>query len=160
VGPLDVLFMADAGQTPQKGELETRILFAAAIPAGATNTKINFEPAGLAPGTVLFPDAFFLAKSLRSLITSSPALTPQDMTVPEVNAANAGGAVDLAEFGARVKTARDSLTNDLNALNAAIPGLSGAPDPVRKALLACSFYGVAGSIPLSSSGPDANLATQ
>jgi hypothetical protein len=159
-GPLDVLSMADAGQTPQKGELEARILLAAAIPAAAKNTKINFEPTGLPPDTVLFPDAFFLAKSLRSLITSSRALAPQDMTVPEVNAAKAGGVVDLAELGARAESARDFLTNDLNALNAAIPGLPGAPDPVRKALLACSFYGVAGSIPLSSSGPDTNLATQ
>jgi hypothetical protein len=160
VGPLDVLAMADAGQIPQKGELENRILLAASVPAGTKNTKINFQPAGLPPGTVLFSDAFFLAKSLRSLITSSRALTPQDMTVPEVNAAKAGGAVDLAELGARAKAARDSLTTDLNGLNTAIPGLPGAPDPVRKALLACSYYGVAGSIPLSSSGPDANLATQ
>ena len=160
VGPLDVLSMADAGQTPQKGELETRILFAVAIPAGAKDPKINFQPAGLPPGTVSFPDAFFLAKSLRSLITSSCALAPQDMTVPEVNAAKAGGAVDLTELGGRAQAACDSLTTDLNALNAAIPGLPGATDPVRKALLACSFYGVNGSVPQSSSGPDANLATQ
>jgi hypothetical protein len=160
VGPLDVLAMADLGQNPQKGELETRILFAAAIPAGATNAKINFQPSGLPPGSVLFPDAFFLAKSLRSLISSSRALTPQDMTVPEVNAATAGGAVDLGELGGRAKAAGDSLTNDLNSLTSAIPGLPGAPDPVRKALLACSFYGMAGSIPQSNSGPDANLRTQ
>jgi hypothetical protein len=160
VGPLDVLAMADAGQTVQKGELENRILFAAAIPAGAANVQINFQPAGLPDSTVLFPDALFLAKSLRSLIASARPLTPQDLTVPEVNAANAGGAVDLGELRTRATAAQTSLTNDLNALNTAIGGLPGATDPVRVALIACSFYGVSGSIPQSSSGADANLATQ
>lgn len=158
IGPLDVLSMSDVTQTPQKGELERRILLAAAIPPDATNVRIDFEPAAPPPGTIFFPDAFFLAKSLRSLISSARPLTPQDLTVPEVKTSDAGGAVDLADLRARASAARTGLTKDLKALTDAIPGLPANPDPVRTALLGCSFYGVSGSIPLTSSGPDANLS--
>jgi hypothetical protein len=160
VGPLDVLAMADVGQTPQKGEIENRVLFAAALPAGTSNVQVDFQPAAPPPGSVFFPDAFFLAKSLRTLISSAHPLTPQDLTVPEVNAANAGGAVDLVDLRSRARAAIQSLKDDLKTLNTEAAGLPGAPDPVRAALLACSAYGVPGSIPLSSSGPDPRLADQ
>ena len=61
-GPQDVLAMADISSTPQKGELETRILLAAALPADATDVAIDFAPA-LRREYITFPDAFFLAKS-------------------------------------------------------------------------------------------------
>jgi len=160
VGPLDVLAMADVSQTPQKGELERRILFAADLPADATAVKIDFEPAAPPPGTISFPDAFFLAKSLRTLISSARALTPQDLTVPEVKAADEGGTVDLGDLRGRAAAAVTSLAKDLKALTDAIPGLPGTPDPVRMALRGCSFYSVPGSVPLTSTGPDANLADQ
>jgi hypothetical protein len=94
------------------------------------------------------------------LISSGRALTPQDLTRPEVKAADAGGAVTIGELHDRADNAVKSLTNDLKTLNTAAAGLPGAPDPVRAALVACSFYGVLGSIPLSSTGPDAGLADQ
>ena len=160
VGPLDVLAMADATQTPQQGELENRIIFAASLPPSATNVKIDFQPATLPAGSVLFPDALFLAKSLRSLVGAARALAPQDLTVPEVTAANVGGAVNLVELRSRASAAVSSLTSDLAALNTAAAGLPVNTDPVRAALLRCSFYGVPGSIPFSSSGQDARLADQ
>ena len=160
VRPQDVLAMAEVSSTPQKGELEARILFAAALPVDATSVAIDFAPAGLAPGSITFPDAFFLAKSLRTLINSSRALAPQDMTVPEVDAGSAGGAIDIADLRARASAAMIGLQNDLQALNTAAGGLPGNPDPVRAALLRCSFYGVTGSIPMSSAGQDPNLAVQ
>ena len=160
VGPLDVLAMSDVSQNPQKGELERRILLAAAVPPAATNISIDFKPAAPPSGTVLFSDAFFLAKSLRSLISSARSLTPQDLTVPEANAADAGGAIDLTDLRARAQAAVNSLTTDLKALTDSIPGLPANTDPVRTALLGCSFYGVPGSIPLTSSGADPNMANQ
>jgi hypothetical protein len=156
VGPHDVLAMADATQTPQQGELENRIIFAASPPSSATNVKIDFQPVTLPAGSILFPDALFLAKSLRTLIGSARVLAPQDLTVPEVTAADAGGAVDLTELRARANAAVTSLSNDLAALNTSAGGLPGTPAPARAALLRCSFYGVPGSIPFS----DLQLADQ
>ncbi|MGI8771234.1 MAG: hypothetical protein ACR2JE_07345 [Acidobacteriaceae bacterium] len=160
VRPLDALAMADIGSTPQKGELEARIVYAAALPVNATQIQIDFALTGLPSGSISFPDAFFLAKTWRTLISSSRPLTPQDLTVPEKDAAKAGGSVDLVELRARASAALMSLQNDLLALATAAAGLPGAPDPVRGALLRCSFYGVAGSIPLSHSGPDPALGDQ
>ncbi len=158
--PLDALALADLSDTPQKGEIEARILYAAAVPAGATQIGIDFAPAALGPASISFPDFFFLARSLRSLISSARPLNPQDLTVPEATAANAGGALDPTDLPTRAGDAVTALQNDLAALNAAAAGLPGAPDPVRAALLRCSFYGVVGSIPLSATGPDPNLANQ
>ena len=61
------------------------------------------------------------------------------MTVPEVNADKAGGAVDVAELRRRAQQALDSLQGDLDTLNRSIAGLPGSPDPVRTALLACNL---------------------
>ncbi|MGC2109993.1 MAG: hypothetical protein WA655_10785 [Candidatus Korobacteraceae bacterium] len=158
VRPEDVLAMADVSSTPQKGELETRILFAATLPADATNVAIDFASAS--PASISFPDAFFLAKSLRTVISSARALAPQDMTVPEVDAAPAGGIVDITDLRTRTAAAVASLQNDVQALISAASLLPGNPDPARAALLRCSFYGVTGSIPLSSTGQDPNLAVQ
>lgn len=157
VRPQDMLAMADISSTPQKGELELRILFAASLPADASNIAIDFTaPAGKSG----FPDVMYLAKSLRTLVSSARALTPQDMTLPEANAADAGGVVDLTDLRSRASSAVNSLQSDLNALTTAAAGLPAAPDPVRAALLRASYYGVAGSTPLTSTGADANLATQ
>jgi hypothetical protein len=155
-----VLAMSDMGQSAQKSEIENRILLAAALPADATHVQIDFQPAAPPPDSIFFPDAFFLAKSLRTLISSSRALSPQDMTVPEVTAAKAGGVVTAAELRARAKKAAQDLQTAVTNLNTAAVGLPAAPNPVRDALLACSFFGVAGSIPYSSSGPDPRLADQ
>src|SRR5439155_21772079 len=116
VGALDVLAISDVGQAPQRGELEQRILLAAAVPPGATNVQIDFEPTAVPAGTIFFPDAFFLAKLLRSVISSARSLTPQDLTVPEVNASDAGGTVDVADLRTRAQAAVKSLTDDSKAL--------------------------------------------
>ena len=157
LGPLDALALADLSDAPQKGEIEARILYAAAVPAGGTLIGIDFAPASLGPASISFPDFFFLAKSLRSLISSARPLNPQDLTVPEGTVA---GLFDPADLPTRAGDAVTALHNDLAALSAAAAGLPGAPDPVRAALLRCSFYGVVGSIPLSATGPDPNLASQ
>jgi hypothetical protein len=78
------------------------------------------------------------------------------MNTPETSVSQAVG----VELQNRVTAAVTSLQNDIAALTTAQAGLPGAPDPVRAALLECSLYGVAGSIPMSTSGEDPNLATQ
>ena len=155
IGPLDFLAMSDAAETPQRSELENRILFAAPLPAGAENAKIVFDAAGLPEGSLLFPDVLYVAQTLRKFIGSCRALSPQDMTPPETDAATVGGVIDLVDLQTRCTAAINSLMNDLAALTSA-----ATPDAIRTALYQCSFYGVSGSIPTSTSGVDANLAQQ
>jgi hypothetical protein len=97
---------------------------------------------------------------LRSLLGASRALVPQDLTLPEKKAEDLGGAVDLPGLRARANAAITSLATDVNTLQAAIAGLPGATGPVRDALVRCSFYGVPGCVPFSSSDPDPGLADQ
>ncbi|HLX10872.1 MAG TPA: hypothetical protein VKY89_23690 [Thermoanaerobaculia bacterium] len=162
VGPLDVLAMADgaAAAVSPAGELAARILHAAALPAGASGVQIDFAPASLPPGSITFPDLCCLAAALRGLIGAARPLGPQDLAVPEVDAAGAGGAVDLADLRARAGAALSGLATDLASLDAAAAGLPGAPDPVRAALLRCSLYGVTGAIPAAGGGSDPALAGQ
>jgi hypothetical protein len=155
VGPLDFLALSDAAETPQRSELENRILFAAPLPAGATELSIVFDAAGLPSGSLLFPDVLYLAQTLRKLVGASRALSPQDFTTPETDAAGAGGVIDLTDLQNRATAAITSLTNDLAALT-----IAGTPDAIRAALLTCSYYGVAGSIPNTISGADPALAQQ
>ena len=151
--------MADAADVPQRSEIEQRILLAA-IPAGVDSVSIDYHPAGAPPGTIAFPDFFFLAKQVRSVIGGARPLTIQDLTVPEKHAEDQGAATDLADLRNRATTAFGSLGGDIATLQSAAAGLPGAPDPVRSALLRTSLYGVSGSIPLTSSGPDPALADQ
>jgi hypothetical protein len=149
VGALDCIAMADAAEVPQQSELEARILLAAAIPPTAMNVQIDYDPG---PSAISFPDFFFLSKSARAVIGAARSLKPQDLTLPEKKAEELGGAVDLAELRVRATAAVGSLTNAINSLEVA-----ATPAAVRNALLACSYFGVAGSIPSES---DAALSDQ
>jgi len=176
VGALDCLGMADAAQVAQQAELEARILYAAAVPSGATGTTINYQPAAPPAIWVSFPDFFFLVKALRNLVSGARALAPQDLTVPENNVTQAG-LVDDTDLTTRAGNALSSLEADMSGLSAAqapqaaaaaayalsatpanAAALAAADGPLRTALLACSYYGVTGSVP--STITDANLGTQ
>jgi hypothetical protein len=160
LGPLDFLSMSDAAEIPQQSEMENRILYQAAVPAGATNVLIVYDTSTLPPGSIAFPDALYVAQKLRTLLGASRALTPQDMTTPETDVTAAGGVVNLADLQSRAQALVTSLNNDISALTTAAAGLPAAPDPVRASLLECSLYGVSGSIPATSSGQDLALAAK
>ncbi|GGA41855.1 hypothetical protein [Dyella nitratireducens] len=155
VGPLDVLALSNAAQTPQRSELENRIIYAAPVPAGAQQLQIVFDTTGLPAGSTGFPDVLYLAQTLRTFIGSCRALAPQDFATQNTDASTAAGTPDLAELQTRAQNLINSLTSDLNALNTAT-----TPDAMRAALYTCSFYNVTGSIPNSTSGADPTLAPQ
>jgi hypothetical protein len=154
IGPLDLLAMSDAAETPQRSEIESRIVFAAHLPAGAQDAQIVFDTAGLPAGSLGFPDVLFIAQTLRAMIGSARPLSPQDMTVPETDA-TAAGSIVLSDLQTRASAAVHGLTVDLGSLQSA-----STADAIRTALLACSYYGVSGAIPNTSTGADPALADQ
>lgn len=155
IGPLDVLALSNAAQTPLRSELENRIIYAAPVPAGAQKLQIVFDTSGLPAGSIGFPDAIYLAQTLRTFIGACRALVPQDFATQNTDASSANGTPDLAELQTRAQNLINSLTSDLNALNTA-----ATADAIRTALYTCSFYNVAGSLPNSISGADPVLAQQ
>jgi len=160
VGPLDFLTFADADNTPQRSELEERIRFHAALTPNVDAISITFARAGLPPDSITFPEALLAARTIRALIGSSRPVQPNDLCEPQVSAANAGGGFLLDELHARLAGALAAFDADASALQTALTGLPGAPDPLRSALFACSSYGIGNAIPATSSGPDASLAVR
>ena len=151
LGPLDCLSMADSAQVPQQSELEARI-YSFAAPASAAAAQIDYTAP---PGSIAFPDFFFLVSSLQSLLGSARALAPQDLTVPEKKAETLGGAVDLTDLATRAKKAAAQLASAVAALSAA---MGGTPAALRAALSSASLFGITNSVP--SSITDASLADQ
>jgi hypothetical protein len=146
-GPLDVIAMADAADRPQKSELESRILYKAAPPTGATALTITYDTAGLPPGSLRFPDVMFAVRTLRDLLGAARPLDPAAFSLPQDDAVKAGGTVDTAELKTRADSLLARLGNDITALQTALGNVAAAPQPVLDALIACSFYGVTDSVP-------------
>jgi len=159
IGPLDVLALADAAEQPQRSELESRILYSAAPPAGANTISITYDISGLPPGSISFPDLLVVARALRDMLSTAVPLEPQSFSLPEDNAATAGGSTDLVDLNGRAIAALQQLTTDITALQTAIANIGTAPQKVRDALLAASAYGIAGSVPQATSTA-ADLASQ
>ena len=159
LGPLDAFAICDASDRPALAELEQRILAQAAPPANASTVNIVYAPAGLPAGTITFVDFLAAARTLRDLVQSARPLQPKDCTLPENDPAAAGGAVDLTDLQARATAVRAKLAADIAALSSAAATVTTAPDGVRAALLACSYYGIPGSIAAFAATTD-DLAAQ
>jgi hypothetical protein len=159
IGPLDLLTLADAGDQPQRSELENRILYRASLPAGATAIAISYGVAALPARSVTFPHVLVVARALRDMLNSAPPLNPQSFSLPEADPASGGGSIDLADLNARAVALLARLVTDIAALQTSIANISTRPQTVRDALLAASVYGVAGSIP-QPAATGASLASQ
>jgi hypothetical protein len=160
VGPLDLLALADAGSTPQRSELEERIRYHAALAPADEAISITYDPASLPAGSITFPDALVAARALRALVGAARPIQPSDLCEPAVDAASAGGSLNLAELQGRLTVVLAAFDAALGALQAALPGLPGLPDPARSALIEASAFAVSGSIPPTSSGADDTLAAR
>jgi hypothetical protein len=147
-GPLDVVAMAGAGMQPQRSELESRILWAAAAPDSATGLTITYATTGLPAGTIGFPDLLTAAQALRDLLGTARALAPQDFSLPEYDAAPAGGSTDLGELNGRMQALLTRFGTDTTALQTALANVATEQQPVRDALLAASFWGISGAVPV------------
>jgi hypothetical protein len=167
-GPLDVLALAGASTQsqltqpqltqPQLSELESRIVCAAAPPADAAGITIGYALGGQPPGTIGFPDLLTVAQALRDMLGAARALTPQDFSPPETDAAT-GGTTDLHDLNERGQVLVGRLGADVSGLRSAITNIATAPQAVRDALIAASRYGIAGSVPQPSETAD-SLATR
>ncbi len=151
IGPLDMLALADAGDQPQRAELENRILLAANPPAAADTVTIGYSATGLPAGSVIFPDLLLAARALRDLLGAARPLRLETFALPDK--APASGSVDLADLTARVTALVADLDADILALSQAVTALESDPASqpkaaaVAAALVAASGYGVPGAIP-------------
>jgi hypothetical protein len=160
IGPLDFLAIADAHDLPQDSELEQRIRYHATLALNVDSITITYADSGLPAGSVKFPDALVVARSVRALVGGARPVQPNDLCETSIDPTKAGGAVVLAELRGRLTNVLGQFGAGMAALQTAIAELPAAPDPVRTALLDCSMFGIGGTVPATSSGSDATLATR
>jgi hypothetical protein len=162
IGPLDALALADAGDQPQRAELENRILLAAKPPADATTITLAYASDTLPPESVTFPDFLTATRAVRDLIKSARPLGPEVFALPDK--APTSGSIDVAELGTRVSGLVARLDTDMQALEdaagalEAAPGSTGAASALVAALVDVSAYALAGALPAPNSSAPALLA--
>jgi hypothetical protein len=154
IGPLDVLALCRITAQAQRSELDERLLYHAA-PSGATDLAIDYTAA--AP-SVTFTDLFNIAQAVDDLIAGARPLAASDFSPPP---ASVPAGIDTAELNARAE-ATPPPRGAAGTPHAPPAGGSGTADDARDAILAASFYGLAGAVPTSprGSGPDPGLAAQ
>ncbi|MDQ2959175.1 MAG: hypothetical protein M3Y42_19730, partial [Actinomycetota bacterium] len=151
IGPLDVLALADAADQPQRAELESRILLAAAPAAAAETITLVYSADHLPAGSVTFPDLLTAVRAVRGLLGSGRPLDLKDFALPDQ--APTSGSVDLAEVAGRVSAVVSALDTGVAALQAALDALTAAPTStpaaaaVVTALTTVSAYALPGALP-------------
>jgi hypothetical protein len=143
----------------QRSELESRILYAAAVPPSADPNSITISYPPSTSGSLSFPDMLYLWKTFRVLINGARPLAPQDFALPSQKVTDGNASANFQALLTRAKTALSTFKSDLDFLSSSMPGKSQA-NQLPQALLNCSFYGLAGSVPLSNVATDARLADQ
>ena len=149
--PLDFVALA---RTPQAasgdGELDRRVLAAAAAPAGA---QVVYD-ASSAP--VTFTAALELARTVGELLAVARPLLPADLVAP-ATAAPAPGQAEAAQAAARARAALAQLTAAGLSIDQALAAVTAAQAPtaaqltaLRGALRAAAGFGVGGAYPADS----------
>ncbi len=144
--PLDLLALA---RTPPSGsgdgELDRRVLDAAAAPPGAT---IDYDSGG---GALSFAQALELLRAAGDLLAAARPLAPADLIAPGDPGTPAPTPVPATD---RAQAALDALTATAAALDAA---LGEPPDPaaLRAALVGAAALGVTGAYPPGDADADA-----
>jgi hypothetical protein len=152
VGPLDVLAFADAADQPQRAELESRLLLAAAPPTRAGPVTIAYSAAQLPAGSVTFPDLLTAARAVRALLGSARPLDLNAFALPDKSPAT--GSIDLAEFASRVAGLVADLDADVSTLQSAVAALQAAPASASAATDVASALVTAAGYALPSALPD------
>jgi len=165
LAPLDAVYMAEATDRAQRGELEQRWIAhlhrtrPASVPAEAT-VRLEF---GRAPGwtndLVSIGEFCEVTRTVRRLLSNARSIDGRDLSLPESPAASG---LDTQEFTGRVTQARQSLTAAHRTLQNLLPadpstgdGAQPNLDVLRTALFHLASFGIAGAVPIDIGGTGA-----
>ena len=165
LAPLDAVYMAEATDRAQRGELEQRWIAhlhrtrPASVPAEAT-IRLEF---GRAPGwtndLVSIGEFCEVTRTVRRLLSNARSIDGRDLSLPESPAASG---LDTQEFTGRVTQARQSLTAAHRTLQNLLPadpstgdGAQPNLDVLRTALFHLASFGIAGAVPIDIGGTGA-----
>jgi hypothetical protein len=147
---LDVVYAAEAHDTPQRSELEQRFLFHAARnrPAGVpANAIVRLSAAGPSDRKkdIALGELMEAARALREVIAGARPISHVDLSAPELP----NTATLRPEIETRAADALATLRSARDALESALPS---SPEDLRAALHGAARFGVPGAVPNSALG--------
>lgn len=162
LAPLDAVYLAEATDRAQRGELEQRWIAhlqrtrPASVPDGAT-VSLQF---GRAPGwtseLVSIGEFCEATRTIRRLLGNARSLDGRDLSLPESPAVSG---LDTQEFTRRVTQALQSLTVAHRTLHNLLPvdpstegGTQSNLDALRTALFQLAAFGMPGAVPMDIEG--------
>jgi hypothetical protein len=155
LGPLDVLYASESTDELHQSELEQRILYHARqgmgdLPSG-TLVRMNPNRDAAWPMTDLSWSEFMeLAGAARHLVAGARALQAGDLSRDD---ATTDDSIDAGDMERRAAGAVAALRLATTTLRDALASTTAtAPEKLREAMLAISFFGIPGAIPLSAGG--------
>jgi len=158
VSPLDLLWMAKAGERAAEGPLERRMRYRllrerpAEVPADAAVRLELARAEAWGPEILSVPEAAAFARAAGELISSARSLDSRDMDVAESGRAMT---IDAAELGARTDRLVTAFQNAHEGLKALTGNPAGAgAENLRAALLALGSFEV-DCVPVSAAGDTA-----
>jgi hypothetical protein len=160
--PIDALLMLRAAEaTAGEDELDRRVAWQVAGPAGPDRpVTIDYESAE-APGAIPFAVAFELLAAAGGVLGFGRPLAPRDLLPPEQERRVGEADPMMEELEVRSSAAREALTGVRNDLAAAIAAVISAPEgstpdlrPLRAALVAAAGLGVPAAFPSSRHAAD------
>ncbi len=152
--PLDVVYMTQSRQGPQRAELEERLTYyvekTQKIPPTA-DIRLRFERDPKLPvDNFGFGELVEIAQTVRKLFAGSRAIDGRDLAAPG-ETPNPG--LNVADLSTRATAAQKSFGNALVTLQTALNTVrttAAALDPLSSALLQAGAFGIIGAIPASA----------
>jgi hypothetical protein len=155
LSPLDVLYMAEGTGQAQQSELEQHLLYhirtirPEGIPADAQTHLVFDRQPDSGPESVSFAELIEVARTARALVTGARALEASDLLLPEQPEA---GEIDTQELDDRADTAVQAFQDAWRQLKLLTDDQNASAEALREALLDLSYFGLPGSVPLSTAG--------
>jgi hypothetical protein len=155
--PLDLLYMAQARNETERGELEQRLRYfvlqtaPATVPPGS-DVRLDHSRAPQWPLNTIVSLGEFLeaAQAVRQLLTSARALAAEDVALPEESPPSG---VNIAELRGRATVAINALRLVQTDLRTQLNAPTGADlTALRAVLLRAAHFGVYSAVPVSAQG--------
>jgi hypothetical protein len=155
LAPLDFIYAAEGSRDGQPSEIEQRILYAMSrdsFPPAAFLRINSRRGAGWTTSDLSYGEFAELLHRARKLVTGTRGIDASELALPEQNLPPA---VDLADLQIRADKAAEEQRQALAELQTQLENQTPDLESLRKAILRCSLFGIAGAVPFTT-GDDAH----
>jgi hypothetical protein len=155
LSPLDFIYANEGGRDAAPSEIEQRIFYALRHQTGgfAADAILRINPGRAADWTTSdlgYGEFSELVRAARKVVTSARGIDASELNLPE---RNQPAGVDLTELQTRADNAEQALRSALTELQERLEKATPSTlEPLRKAILRSSHFGIPGAVPFSANG--------